>query len=289
MEKWRVFTVLKTLPLILLLSLFLFFAGIIELLLRVDRTAAIVSSVVIGIAATFMVATTVIPTFLTFCIRWRGRHRFSQCPWKSPQAWVFYQLFGAPIHLITSAISALRGRPLSEDAKDVFKLQDWSVYDWLVYKDSDVANIGFGIHWLGALFLQEKEFAEALYKCIQDSSVHKALRDTLFSKNDTRRVESFHREWAIVPNKGIDADQVRASHLADVTVFQTLAHLAEKVERGHPPTVLLQQRLDLFFKINGLHHDKDIDCPLVGDVDQKVLDPPGPYFLIYSNPGLSKF
>jgi hypothetical protein len=215
MKKWHVFTVLKTLPLILLLSLLLFFAGIIELLVEVDRTTAVVVSVVVGIAIAFIVATTVVPTFLTFCIRWRGHHQFTQCPWKSGQAWVFYQLVGAPLHLIASAIATFRGQPLPDDEKDILGLRDWSVYDWLVYKDSDVADVGFGVHWLGKMYLGEKKLAEALYQCILDTSTHESLQK-LIVKQDIRRAVSIDRasNWMPPPTTDINLDvvQTRAAH-----------------------------------------------------------------------------
>jgi hypothetical protein len=282
MKKWHVFTILKMLPLILLLSLFLFFAGIIELLLDVDKTAAIVASVMVGITSSFMLITTVLPTIQSFGIHFFPRFRLPECPYKSPQAWIFYQVITVPIYHINRIISKF-GRTFSGVASDiaVLDLQNWSGYDWLVYSKSHtqspgaISNVGFGIHWLGSLYLQEKSLADALYQCIHDISMHISLRDILTVKKDARRVAASQRAFMWSPSvfEGVDAnvDMLKQAHVSDITVFQTLAHLAEKIERGHPPTVLLKQRLELFLKINELRLDQDIDCPLLNDTDQKEL------------------
>ncbi|KAJ3572082.1 hypothetical protein NP233_g3318 [Leucocoprinus birnbaumii] len=294
MKKWGVFFILKLLPLILLLSLLLFFAGIIELLRSVDETSTIVASIFIGITTSFILVTTALPALQSFYVHFfpRSKKR-SECPYKSPQAWIFYQFFAKPIRMMRCALATLGGQSSSIDPAviDVFNLQTWSGYDWLVYHNHSrlpdaISNAGLRIHWLGKLYLQEKDLAEALYKCIQDSSILESLR-TILTKRDPRRAESVDEASRWVPPdttknpetdvaKSPEADNTDAkvqAHVADVIVFQTLACLAEQIERGHPPTVLLKQRLNLYLKLSSASFYPGIDCPLVSGNDQTELIP----------------
>ncbi|KAF5353262.1 hypothetical protein D9756_008108 [Leucocoprinus leucothites] len=277
MRKWGVFTILKLLPLILLLSLLLFFAGIIELLLGVDQSATIVASVVVGITSSFMLITTILPAVQSFWIHFFPTHQLPECPYKSPQAWIFYQFLARPIRFIKWTIAKCRGEHLPDDPTviDIFNLQTWSGYDWLVYSNhrrlpAAIANAGFGVHWLGRMYLQEKQLADALYQCIKDLSIHDSLRSILNTR-DPRRAGSADQasRWFPRDVPETEANKLNQVHVSDVLVFQTLAHLTERIERGHPPTVLFKERLDLYLKINGECTDPNIDCPLINDMDQK--------------------
>ncbi|TBU22723.1 hypothetical protein BD311DRAFT_769855 [Dichomitus squalens] len=67
LEKWHVAEIVAVLPVLLQISLFLFFAGLLILLWHYHSTVAIVASVLIGVVTSFVVATTVMPTIWTDC------------------------------------------------------------------------------------------------------------------------------------------------------------------------------------------------------------------------------
>ncbi|KAJ3564014.1 hypothetical protein NP233_g8571 [Leucocoprinus birnbaumii] len=286
MRKWGVFRILKILPLILLLSLLLFFAGLIELLLGIDHAATVVASTVIGITTSFMLITTILPAFQSFWVYLfpnSSRLRFCEVPFKSPQAWICYRISATPGRVIKWAKARLlkESRTADPTVIDVFDLQTWSGFDWLVYNShsrlpSPSANAGYGVHWLGQMYLQERELARALYKCIRDSSILESLR-LIITQRDKRRASSIDEasRWSPsdVENPETETETATQTHLSDVVIFQTLAHLAEKIERGHPPTILFEERLDLYLKINEACPDPNIDCPLINDMDQKGLVP----------------
>ncbi|KAF9450744.1 hypothetical protein P691DRAFT_638662, partial [Macrolepiota fuliginosa MF-IS2] len=91
MKKWHVFKVLSALPVLLITALLLFFAGFIEVLWEVDTVAAILVTIVVGIAFLFILMTTLLPTLQCLWICAFPGTDFSQCPYKSPQSWIFHK------------------------------------------------------------------------------------------------------------------------------------------------------------------------------------------------------
>ncbi|KAJ3562936.1 hypothetical protein NP233_g9270 [Leucocoprinus birnbaumii] len=285
MKKWGVFKVLRLLPLILLLSLLLFFAGLIELLIGVDHAAAVAASITIGIATFFMLITTILPTLQCFLMHFFHSPQlcFPEIPFKSPQAWVFYKIVTMPVRLARWVKAKVLHKPqtASPTAITVLSLQTWSDFDWLVYEKnsrlpSPTADAGFGIHWLGKMYLQETELARSLFECIRDSSIRKTLC-LILSLRDFRRARSVNEASKWTPPPSPEANVLAREHLSNVIAFQTLAHLTEQVEGGHSPSrVLVKERLELYLKISEASLDPDFDCPLISGMDQKGLIPVAP-------------
>ncbi|KAF9009935.1 hypothetical protein BDQ17DRAFT_989267 [Cyathus striatus] len=88
---WKVPNILSALPVILQLSLVLFFIGLLELLWSLDKVVAYLVTVVVGLTLLFLVITTVIPTFQYFFVH-KSSLQVPQCPYKSPQSWAFHKL-----------------------------------------------------------------------------------------------------------------------------------------------------------------------------------------------------
>ncbi|KAJ3560851.1 hypothetical protein NP233_g10564 [Leucocoprinus birnbaumii] len=275
MKKWGVFFILKLLPLILLLSLLPFFAGIIELLRNVDETSTIVASIFIGIATSFILVTTALLALQNFYVHSfpRSKKR-SECPYKSPQAWIFYQFFAKPIQLLRYALAKWGGHSPSVDPAviDVFNLKTWSGYDWLVYRNHSrlpdaISNAGLGIHWLGKLYLQEKDLAEALHKCIQDSSILESLR-TILTKRDPLRAESVDESSRWVPPDAAKSPETDLAEIPEAPESINAKVQAHVHSRCHSfPDFGLSSRLSSASFYPG------IDCPLVSGNDQTELIP----------------
>ncbi|TFK17736.1 hypothetical protein FA15DRAFT_546384, partial [Coprinopsis marcescibilis] len=87
LERWRVPEIITSLPILLLTALALFFAGLLQLMWSKNSTVAIALSAVVGIAMTFIIATTFLPGFqVLYAVL--SSYAIPQCPYKSPQSWL---------------------------------------------------------------------------------------------------------------------------------------------------------------------------------------------------------
>ncbi|KAL0567785.1 hypothetical protein V5O48_014210 [Marasmius crinis-equi] len=114
LEKWHVPTFIATLPMLLELALFFFFAGLLELLWSRHSIPFTIATVVVGVAALFYIGTTILPGFNIIHQAWQvvpeiRKARAGElnsthvtlipslppmefiCPYKSPQAWVTFK------------------------------------------------------------------------------------------------------------------------------------------------------------------------------------------------------
>ncbi|KAI0635581.1 hypothetical protein C8Q77DRAFT_578350 [Trametes polyzona] len=80
MVAWRVPEIMALLPLLLQVSLILFFIGLIDFLFLLQTTVACVVTALVAVALLFYAATTLTPVF-----------NF-RCPYKSPQSWIVVRL-----------------------------------------------------------------------------------------------------------------------------------------------------------------------------------------------------
>ncbi|PFH47004.1 hypothetical protein AMATHDRAFT_125991, partial [Amanita thiersii Skay4041] len=83
---WRVPEIVWTLPVILQLSVFLFFAGILDLLWSLHYVVATVISLGMGLTMSFVAFTTVAPLLQDVI---KKSPPLFQCPYKSPLSWFF--------------------------------------------------------------------------------------------------------------------------------------------------------------------------------------------------------
>ncbi|KAJ8083520.1 hypothetical protein PM082_009394 [Marasmius tenuissimus] len=117
LQAWHIYTILVSLPMLLELAVFLFLAGVLELLRDRHRVVFAIALGVVGFAGLFYLGTTVIPTV---SIAWQVLQITPQlremrlggytdhspidfimslpplehtCPFKSPQAWAAFQTF----------------------------------------------------------------------------------------------------------------------------------------------------------------------------------------------------
>ncbi|RPD67899.1 hypothetical protein L226DRAFT_527579 [Lentinus tigrinus ALCF2SS1-7] len=67
LERWHVKEIVAVLPVLLQIASALFFAGLLILLWQLDRTVAIVASLLVGVLAIFSLTTIVLPSFATHC------------------------------------------------------------------------------------------------------------------------------------------------------------------------------------------------------------------------------
>ncbi|RPD63459.1 hypothetical protein L227DRAFT_467865, partial [Lentinus tigrinus ALCF2SS1-6] len=67
LQRWHVKEIVAVLPVLLQIASALFFAGLLILLWQLNRTVAIVASVLVGVLAFFSISTIVLPSFATHC------------------------------------------------------------------------------------------------------------------------------------------------------------------------------------------------------------------------------
>lgn len=279
MKKWQVFKVLSALPLLLLAALLLFFAGLIAILWDVDKGAAILASIVVGIAFLFISTTTILPSFQSLWIIVFPRAQASQCPYKSPQAWISYKLVMSLHRSIRNLVSRCLGR--KEETPDMFKFRTWLDYDWLLLNHRqeagapEAADVGRGLGWIGTTFFQHQRLAEAICQCLRDLDYHVVL-EAFLAQMDPRRAEAVRRaqqKLGLHQSPYEEPEPSKIEYMQDLIISHTLEHLAANVEQGHMSQVLLSQRVDLFLKINGKSWtmDADIDCP-VNRVNVALID-----------------
>ncbi|KAI4524515.1 hypothetical protein K525DRAFT_193780, partial [Schizophyllum commune Loenen D] len=92
LTKWYVGAVIAAIPLLLQTALFLFLAGVIDLLWHLQKGVAVLISIICSSTMLFFIVTTVLPG-IQYIRHHRGLklHAIYQVPFKSPQAWVFMQ------------------------------------------------------------------------------------------------------------------------------------------------------------------------------------------------------
>ncbi|KAJ3564645.1 hypothetical protein NP233_g8161 [Leucocoprinus birnbaumii] len=248
LEKWHVFRILTSLPFSLLLATVFFFIGLMDLLLSVDRTAGAVISAVIGLFLIFLLFTTISPCFQLIT-------NWGQCPYKSPQSRIFYQL-----RRLMSHWSCWRRRSADGGSVKDSGQWDWSDYDLEVYnelRDKNAAGVAHGLHSLGQMHLQDRKFAEAFYDCIQDPDIPTDLLQRNLEGADKARADLIEKVLRYKPRATStgtlseeEKKQQKHKRARDMAIFQTLAHLVERIEGDQPSAILLNQRIHLFLKLN---------------------------------------
>ena len=93
LQKWRVGAIVAALPVLLQLSLSLFFAGLLVLLWNLHAAVAAVASILVGAVLTFVVVTTLLPAVLR------------DCCYLSPPTYVFYSIT-EPVRYATGSLFA---------------------------------------------------------------------------------------------------------------------------------------------------------------------------------------
>ncbi|KXN92046.1 hypothetical protein AN958_10033 [Leucoagaricus sp. SymC.cos] len=145
---WRVPEILSALPLLLQLSLLLFFAGLLDLLWDRNPIVAGVISGVVGLVVCFMGVTTVIPGAQLFFTKDEKLGVF-QCPYKSPQSWLFLRITQLLVRLFIQTIPESWSRMVSEWSavhRVLKSIQDlnWSELDmrWRSHRDATIVSWG---------------------------------------------------------------------------------------------------------------------------------------------------
>ncbi|KAF6760650.1 hypothetical protein DFP72DRAFT_959949 [Ephemerocybe angulata] len=198
--QWRVPEILSFLPMLLQISLLLFFWGLLDLLWTYNKFVAGCLTGVLGIVLFFVVITMILPT-LQQAITRNDHLRIAQCPYKSPQSWIFYSLS----HAIFLAVTKLLQLPWKKtpDSSRFYRLfkatsdTSWLAFDmrWRHLRDASVVIRGVGrdvkdgedlhdaLHWLNATFtVQNIEAVHPLHSCLTSPQLSTASAEQAISR-----------------------------------------------------------------------------------------------------------
>ncbi|TFK29136.1 hypothetical protein FA15DRAFT_632643, partial [Coprinopsis marcescibilis] len=253
---WKVSSIVSALPLFLQTSLILFFFGLVEFLWPMNGTVATVITLFVLLLCAFFFITTVTPTLQTLFLS--NEYLWTpQCPYKSPQSWLFHHLAVASLSMVPSFYNLghkIRGSQVPTALLNRFTgVRSWLEYDlhWRELRDSfpldsmgkplssgqQAAQRTDGIdtsRGLASLIQHRKGYNaySITHHCLQDLETSTAAQvlQSLGAKNDVCFPE--------------DASHVMKRHFAS---FQILDFVFQHNERIRPS--LLPFRLELFLEL----------------------------------------
>ncbi|KAK7470176.1 hypothetical protein VKT23_001614 [Stygiomarasmius scandens] len=195
-EKWGIPLLLAAMPLILQLALVLFFAGVIDLLWNLNYIVAGFCTVVVAASVFVLVWTTVVPAYyLATCPTMIFSDDVPVCPYKSPQAWLFYQF-----------VLLLPVKKLKET-----NFANWAATDLHVLRNHfPSTNVNArthllrGLKWMVNTFSDSTIMANHIFHCLQSFSLEVAAIATRQPEETTKDViyYNFFRNSSWDPDTG---------------------------------------------------------------------------------------
>jgi hypothetical protein len=277
---WRVPEIIGSLPLLLQTAVFLFFCGILDLLWSLHRVVAVVVTIPVGLLAIFLVATTMLPT-LQYAFTRRLNLRIPQCPYKSPQSWIFHRLWSF-ISVLSFRISeALNMRALFRFEirerrsliRKLFAATDWRMYDkcWRRQRELQLnrsssggvvghtivrKDIAHAVSWIINSFSRDLDSITLLYKCFQSMGNREKEIILLNCRHITPLSADFTNKLG---GEGAPA-------VGEYLCLRALDHLLSTIGYGSDTTWdLLQHRVELYIRVVrasiNLRQRPTIHCP----------------------------
>ncbi|EDR09582.1 uncharacterized protein LACBIDRAFT_326040 [Laccaria bicolor S238N-H82] len=240
LTRWHIPGILSILPLLLQLSLILFFVGLLDLLWSLNTPVAACVSAVVGMDMLFLIATTALPALQQ--VLTRDKHlRVPQCPYKSPQSWLFYSVgrwfFYFPLRCYVwltnqSKISLPR-------LYESLCINNWLAYDerWRKLRNAedlswgepmkicDSHDVVHGLHWINKTLAQSVEAIFPVYHSLVELDILAAaatiseiyleirlLDNTTFLIHDYAMFETLMNDW-FSPNEMQKRDIIAAYYL----------------------------------------------------------------------------
>lgn len=263
LQSWKVPAIISSLPIILQLSLLLFFWGLLEFLWSLNSKVTQINSVVIGVVLFFMAATLFLPALQVIFISNDKIQRQGQCPFKSPLARVFTNiLFWIALKVINCIRSQIKSdfqeqkKKLLEELLYTKDWEDWVSFDnqwqrWRTesetpHSDFQASNesydIAHGLAWLGHKYLHTQDTIYALYHMIR--SVHRSTSASALKTLIAKPAFSTFSASALSATGPQDEELLHDLHSALL-----LSHIASSSKDPHLQEALRPQRTELFIRI----------------------------------------
>lgn len=162
LEAWKVPQIMAALPVILLASLFLFFAGLlIQLWNASNHATAITVSIVVVCTTLMAMVTTIIPALYSL-----QPSRMAFTPFRSPQAWIFFVLYRRFQKWHHGIFQAYHEAPRT--------LANWSAFDhhFLTIEQKDsfehgISSVHRSLRWAHEVLGNSGTIGKSVYQCFQ--------------------------------------------------------------------------------------------------------------------------
>ncbi|KAG7087170.1 hypothetical protein E1B28_013150 [Marasmius oreades] len=165
-HKWGVPIVLSILPILLQISLVLFFAGLLDLLWSLHYIPAIVTTLAVSSSVLVLIFTTVLPAY--YVLTWNSRSSTDSvflCPYKSPQSWWVYRL----VHFLSTFV-----RANSRNVRWHLEASDWASVDFKLFRSHQPPSFDChtypvrSLKWIRDVFGDNLSTAFNLFHCLQE-------------------------------------------------------------------------------------------------------------------------
>lgn len=164
LKKWRVPTIVSSLPVLIHLAAALFLAGLLDLLWSLHPIVATALSIIIGIPLLLLLLTTILPTIQSF-----RRHSSQSCAYKSLQAWGFSQCTHLLVRRAAYVWNSLGSRWRSFPLWDVPMLAEsnWASHD-IHGMMSNNDYLARGIIWINTNYFWNPAVRNYTFACLKD-------------------------------------------------------------------------------------------------------------------------
>jgi len=164
---WKVPNILMSLPVLLQLSLILFFFGLLDLLWNLNHIVASFVTTVAGLAILFVVVATLLPS----CQNYFGTDpRTPRCPYRSPQAWAIHRLLARLVRFrntFRSPFHAERDAPCFKDKTWVDADNAWCAMKRQVDPTQVSNDMVRGLVWIDKHLENSVNMVFSIYHCIK--------------------------------------------------------------------------------------------------------------------------
>jgi hypothetical protein len=205
---WKVPNILMSLPVLLQLSLILFFLGLLDLLWNLNYIVASFVTAVAGLAISFVV----IATFLPSCQRYFGAdYRTPRCPYKSPQAWAVHRLIARVVRFrnaLWSPFPAERDSPFFKDKTWVDADNTWCAMKKQRYPTQVSNDMVRGLVWIDKHLENSVNMVFSIYHCIKSIPPEESAQVVLQINKDAQdssRLTEVMNSTAVADSREVNA------------------------------------------------------------------------------------
>ncbi|KAH9477098.1 hypothetical protein JR316_0011014 [Psilocybe cubensis] len=260
--KWKVPSIISSLPILLQLSLFLFFWGLFEFLWSLNSKVTLINSAVVAVVIFCVMATLFLPALQVIFASSDKIEKLCQCPYKSPLAWTFAKaLFWIALKVIDCIRWSIRSDFQGKKKKLLTELcskdcEDWDSFDnqWQhcrshsyqprsdIHASNESCDIGHGFAWMGQKYMHTQDTTYTLYHMIRN--VHRSTSTTALKRLFDNNASSSFLDLALSVTSPQDEDL-----LHDLYSALLLSHVATSSKDPHQQEALIFQRTELFIRI----------------------------------------
>jgi len=182
LQRWKVPQIMAALPVILLVALMLFFAGLLVQLWNIsDRTTAAAVLVIVALTVLLVIVTTIVPAWVSL------RHDYSVfAPFRSPQAWVVFYIVRQIQHWYSPKgrfVWFVSDTGQYKDWKSSHPiLNSWAEFDLHFLKmepqdwfDHNISSVHCVLRWVVEVLRNSSEMEKSVLWCLQPKYYPKGL------------------------------------------------------------------------------------------------------------------